>query len=304
MNALPRLSFKIPFGIFIVFLLISCASQKQYSIDFTKEDEFTSGIEGPAVDEAGNLYAVNFGQNGTIGKVTPTGESSIFVKLPGRSIGNGIRFDSKGHMYVADYIGHNVLQIKKGTTAVTVWAHRSDMNQPNDLALAPNGTIYLSDPNWAENTGRLWMVNAAREIVLLENGMGTTNGIEVSPDGRHLYVNESIQRHVWKYDISQDGTLTNKTKFLTFADFGMDGMRCDEQGNLYITRYGKGTVAIVSPEGVLLKEVQLKGKKPSNITFGGQEGKTCFVTMADRGCFESFTAEYAGAHFRRIQKLK
>ena len=80
----------------------------------------------------------------------------------------------------------------------------------------------------------------------------------------------------------------------------MDGMRCDEKGNLYVTRYDKGTVAIVSPEGNIIKEIQLKGKKPSNIAFGGEKGKTCFVTMADRGCFEAFEADHAGAYYKRI----
>jgi len=169
------------------------------------------------------------------------------------------------------------------------------MSQPNDLAIAPNGTIYLSDPNWAESTGRLWMVNASKEIILLEDNMGTTNGIEVSPDGKKLYVNESVQRNVWQYDINTDGTLSNKTKFMAFDDFGMDGMRCDVKGNLYITRYDKGTVVIVSPDKKIIKEVQLTGKKPSNITFGGANGKTCFVTMADRGCFETFQALNPGA---------
>lgn len=300
MKSSNKFSKNILFGILIIFQFQACTSQKLESVDFTKENSFTSGIEGPAVDKEGNLYAVNFSKNGTIGKINKKGEGSIFLELPGKSIGNGIRFDTEGNMFIADYIGHNVLLVKKGSKEVRIWAHNPNMSQPNDLAIAPNGTIYLSDPNWAEETGRIWIVNAAKEIVLLEKDMGTTNGIEVSPDGKHLYVNESAQRNIWRYTIIEDGTLTNKTKFLNFTDFGMDGMRCDEKGNLYITRYDKGTIVIVSPEGKQLKEVQLKGKKPSNITFGGENGKTCFVTLADRGCLESFEADYAGAYFKRI----
>lgn len=144
------------------------------------------------------------------------------------------------------------------------------------------------------------MVNPEREIVLLEEDMGTTNGIEVSPDGKKLYVNESIQRNIWQYDIEGDGSLANKSKFINFEDFGMDGMRCDADGNLYVTRYEKGTVVVVSPSGKKINEIQLKGKKPSNITFGGKDGKTCFVTLADRGCIESFRAKNPGAYYSRI----
>lgn len=299
MKFLNKSPFILFFVIFTGITLSSCKGQKIQSSDFTAEFSFTKGIEGPAVDEEGNLYGVNFKEQGTIGVVDENGEGSVFIKLPGESIGNGIRFDVDGTMYIADYVGHNVYQVKKGTTSPIVWAHNPEMSQPNDLAISPNGTIYLSDPNWKEGTGRIWMVTESQEIVLLEEGMGTTNGIEVSPDGTKLYVNESVQRNVWQYDINDDGSLSNKTKFYAFEDFGMDGMRCDTMGNLYIARYDKGTVVIMTPEGKILNEVQLKGKKPSNIAFGGKNGMTCFVTMADRGCFERFPALFAGAFYTR-----
>jgi sugar lactone lactonase YvrE len=174
------------------------------------------------------------------------------------------------------------------------------MNQPNDLAIGRGGHIYLSDPNWAESTGQLWMVGPDRNLTLLESNMGTTNGIEVSPDKRTLYVNESVQRTVWQYDILDDGSITNKRPLIIFEDFGLDGMRCDSRGNLYIARYGKGTVAVVSPLGEILREYRLKGKNPSNIAFGGKDGKQCFVTMADRGCIETFRSAEAGNYFTQI----
>ncbi|MEM9687189.1 MAG: SMP-30/gluconolactonase/LRE family protein [Bacteroidota bacterium] len=259
------------------------------SVDFTEEFVFTKGIEGPAVDSKGNLYAVNFSQEGTVGMVNKNGQSSLFATLPKGSTGNGIRFDKEDNMYIADYTGHNILRIQKGTSEAVVYATNPTMNQPNDLAIAPNGTLYASDPNWKEETGNLWMVSN-REFILLEKDMGTTNGIEVSPDGKKLYVNESIQRNIWVYDIDSEGRLSHKKLFKSFADFGMDGMRCDAKGNLYVCRYGKGTVVVLAPDGNVIGEVRLKGKKPTNITFGGKDGKQCFVTVADRGCIETFSS--------------
>ena len=77
------------------------------------------------------------------------------------------------------------------------------------------------------------------------------------------------------------GDVSNKRLLIQFPDFNMDGMRCDIEGNLYITRHGKGTVAKLSPAGEVLLEVQLTGKLCSNIAFGGADGRTCYVTMAD-----------------------
>jgi len=110
-------------------------------------------------------------------------------------------------------------------------------------------------------------------------------------------VNESEQRNVWAYDLSPEGEISNKRLFAKMEDFGMDGMRCDMKGNLYITRHGKGTILILSPEGETIKEVKLKGTKPSNIAFGGPEGKTCYVTVQDRGYIETFKTEHPGREF-------
>ncbi len=280
--------------VWLTLCLASCGHDKMRSTDFTKEDGFTPGIEGPAVSNNGDLFAVNFQKEGTIGRVDRQGMAEVYLTLPPGSIGNGIRFDALGNMFVADYAGHTVYRFQPGSREPEIWVRDTTMNQPNDLAIGPGGHIYLSDPNWAEGSGQLWMVTPEKRLIRLEKGMGTTNGIEVSPDGKRLYVNESVQRIIWKYEIGEDGSLSNKSEFLAFKDFGMDGMRCDIEGNLYITRYDKGTVLIVSPAAQTLYEVILTGKKPSNIAFGGKDGSTCYVTMADRGCIEQFNAPFPG----------
>ncbi len=283
------------FGLFFILLLTACESADKSS-DFTQEMLFTGGIEGPAVDAENNLYAVNFEKEGSIGIVDTLGNASLFIILPNGSVGNGIRFDKRGNMYIADYVNHNVLIIAKGSKEVEVFAHHPDLNQPNDLAIAPNGTLYASDPNWKEGTGNLWKVDALG-FHLLEAEMGTTNGIEVSPDGKNLYVNESVQLKIWRFDLDAAGNTSNKTLFYEFSDFGMDGMRSDKQGNLYVCRYDAGKVVVLNPEGNIIREVVLKGKKPSNIAFGGLDGKQCFVTLQDRGCFETFMATNPGRDF-------
>src|SRR5207237_8715336 len=111
-----------------------------------EKNAFTAGVEGPACDARGHVYAVNFAQQQTIGRITPDGKGEVYVTLPGKSVGNGIVFDRKGVMYVADYVGHNVLRIDPKTKEVTVFAHHDDMSQPNDLAIAPDGTLYARDP--------------------------------------------------------------------------------------------------------------------------------------------------------------
>ncbi len=265
---------------------------------FTPPYSFTAGIEGPACDAEGNLYAVNYARQHTIGKVTPSGEASIFLDLPGGSIGNGICFDRAGFMFIADYTNHNVLRVDMRTRDISVYVHELAMNQPNDLAIGAKDILYASDPSWRSSTGQIWRIGVGGKATLLETGMGTTNGIEVSADERTLYVNESVQRNIWAYDLSPQGEISNKRLLIRYSDFGLDGMRCDAGGNLYVTRHGKGTVAKVSPQGELLLEVELAGKECTNLAFGGPDGRTCYVTVADRGNVESFRTDLPGRSWR------
>src|SRR6266852_4355181 len=238
---------------------------------FTAEHSFTAEIEGPACDRAGNIYAVSFARKPTIGRVTPDGRGEVFVEMPEGSLANGIRFNRAGIAFLADHTGHNVLRLDPRTRRLDVFAHEPTMNQPNDLAISRDGTLWASGPSWAKSTGQVWRIDRDRRISRVASDMGTTNGIEVSPDGHTLYVNESVQRNVWAFQIQRDWSLSGKRLLIQFAESGLDGMRCDVDGNLYITRSRKGLVAVVSPQGKVLREVDVLGKRPTNLCFGGPD---------------------------------
>ena len=131
--------------------------------------------------------------------------------------------------------------------------------------------------------------------------LGTTNGIEISPDGKTLYVNESVQRAVWAFSIAPNGSLQEKRLVKQFDDFGLDGMRTDIDGNLYITRYGKGTVVKMTPKGEILREIDVLGPKPSNICFGGPDGRTAYVTEVEKRRIVQFRIDRPGIEWRRWQ---
>jgi gluconolactonase len=285
----------------IFTLLLACSGCVSFaqpelfkSMDHTAENLFTNNIEGPAFDRAGNLYVVNFQKDGTIGLVKPSGEVELFLTLPEGSTANSIQFDSKGFMYLADFVGHNVLKVDPRTKRVAIHTHTDSFNQPNDLCINRKDQLFASDPNWKEGTGKLWRIDPDGKANLLTAEMGTTNGIELSPDEKKLYVNESVQRKIWSFDVDENGNLSNKKLFAEFPDHGFDGMKCDKQGNLYAARYGKGTIVVLSPEGKQIREIQLKGKSCSNLVFGGKDGKTIFVTLQDRKGMEKFQNDIPG----------
>jgi len=284
---------------FTFSLLTSAQDFQRHFIaeDFTAENLFTNNIEGPCFDAKGNLFVVNFQKDGTVGLVKPDGKVQLFLTLPEGSTANSIKFNSKGTMYLADFTGHNVLQVNMKTKKVSVYVHNDAFNQPNDFCINQKDQLFVSDPNWKESTGKIWRVDKGGKAVLLDNKMGTTNGIELSPDEKVLYVNESVQKKIWAFDVDNKGNISNKRLFAEFPDYGFDGMKCDKEGNLYATRYGKGVVVVLSPKGEIIREVQLKGKNCSNLVFGGINGKLVYVTLQDRKGMEMFRNDIAGKGF-------
>jgi sugar lactone lactonase YvrE len=266
----------------------------------TPVGEYTSEIEGPAVDAAGNLFVVNLHRAGTIGELTPGASASrLFAVLPDGSIGSGIRFDRNQRMYVADYRRHNIFVFDPGADMPRLYFHSSEFSQPNDLAMARDGTMFASDPDFARHTGRVWRIDraanggAAGAPMRSARPMGEANGIDLSPDDKTLYVSETDTREVWAYRIDGNA-LTRPRLVVRFSTAKLDGLRTDRAGRLFVARPGNGTIALVSHDGKVLREIALQGKYPTNLTFGGADGRTVFVTQVDGGFIEAFRTDVPG----------
>jgi gluconolactonase len=263
--------------------------------DLTAAGRFTTNAEGPEFTRDGRLFAVNCERDGTVCEVFPDGRVEVFVSLPEGSTANAIREASTGVLLLADFSAHNVLRLDPATRRVSVHAHDERFNQPNDLAIRRDDVLFASDPDWSDGTGQLWRIDPDGTVVRLVEALGTTNGLALSPDERILYVAESVQRRIWAFDVNARGDLSGQRPFAAFEDHGLDGIKCDASGRLFVTRYGKGTVAVLRPDGTLEREVALVGRNVSNLVFGGPDRRTVFVTLQDRGGMEFFGSDVAGA---------
>jgi|ERR1041385_6935333 len=305
-------------GLAVVFAAAMGTSAQDKSTRISEEG--ITNIEGPAVDADGNLYFVqrNGLKDGTIRRLKPGAkQSESFAPLSDGSLGNGIRFDKDGRMYIADFFKHNVLVFEKGQTKANVYFTTNGakkgaptFNQPNDLAIGNDGTIYASDPLRKKGlpvSGQIWRIT--REANGKGKGqpmtsdrkdgkMGATNGIDLSPDGKTLYVGESTTGQIWAYRIEGNNlvSLTGPTTpMITLSGGEVDGMRTDASGRLYVTQNGAGKIAVITPMSKDAPKIipTLKGG-PSNLTFGGPDGKTVFVTQTEGGFIESFTVDTPG----------
>ncbi|KAJ2077036.1 hypothetical protein H4R24_005369 [Coemansia sp. RSA 988] len=300
---------------------------KATSFISSADTKFGATIEGTGVDKAGEIYAVSFNNDlPSAGQVT--GKQQLLYKASdSKAYVNGIRFntDSKGaeEAYIVDAALHQVYRLTERQTSdgkfakADVFCKDEKMLQPNDLAIAPSsGRIFLSGMNYtsdsANGDGDLWTCDSAGAATRLGQ-FYRTNGIEVSPDEKTLYLSESqnkggavVVNRILALDLdASSGAVTNKRVFVDFgkldksADTDIDGMRTDSNGNLYVTRNGIGKVAVFTPSGELSAYISTPSIDfVASLEFGGPSGKDLYMVGKckddeTKGCVDKYSADAA-----------
>jgi signal peptidase len=269
-------------SLFATVLLWSAASAPAASAGalfeseaLTRSNVFTRHIEGPSTDTDGDVYVCNFGADGTIGRLRPgKSDPEPFLSLPRGSIPNGSRFDKNGRMFLADFKGHAIFVVERGAHSAAVYFRSAQFHQPNDLAVSSDGALFASDPDFARRTGRIWRVAKGTDgrvsgaIMASDRTMGVTNGLDLSPDEKTLYVSESDTREVWSYAIEGDRLTSSRLmhRFEGPPAEELDGLRTDANGRIFVARPGAGTIAILGQDGSLVREEKALGVNPSSLS--------------------------------------
>lgn len=241
--------------------------------------------EGPTCDKRGNIFFTDQ-PNDRIMEWSVDGKLSTFLQPAGRA--NGMYFDKKGNL-IACADEHNQLWAIAPDKTVTILVTNFDgkyLNGPNDVWVAPNGGIYMSDPfyrrKWWDHTTMaltneevFYLSPDRKNLTRVTDDLKKPNGITGTPDGKNLYVSDIRAGQTWRYDILPDGSLTNKT---LFCKLGSDGMTIDGEGNLYLTGNG---VTIFDKTGKQIDHIDVNEKWSANVSFGGKDHKTLFITASE-----------------------
>lgn len=252
----------------------------------TLVSENFSFTEGPATAANGDVFFTDQPNNRIYQWHADTNEISIYMEPAGRA--NGLWMDGQGRLLAAADEKFELWRIdQKGEVEVLADSFAGTyFNGPNDIWVHPNGNIYFTDPYyqrpwWERQESELqvqqvyMMRDGGHEVTLAAGNLVQPNGIIGTKDGTTLYIADIGDRKTYRYTIEPDGSLTDRKQIL---DSGSDGMTLDEYGNIYIT--GKG-VHIYSPEGLLLHHIEVPENWTANVTFGGVDGKTLFITAMD-----------------------
>jgi gluconolactonase len=240
--------------------------------------------EGPAADDAGNVYFTDQ-PNDKIMKWSTDGTLSVFMEGAGRS--NGLFIDKNGNIIsCADQENQLWLIDKnKNVTILVKDFEGKKLNGPNDAWVDPKGGIYFTDPfykrdYWTRTEKEIEQENVyylspdKKKLSIVVGDFLQPNGIIGTPDGKKLYVADIKGRKTYSFDINDDGTLSNKT---LFADMGSDGMTIDQKGNVYLT--GRG-VTVFNSKGEKIETIPIDAPWTANVCFGGKDRKTLFVTAS------------------------
>ncbi len=233
--------------------------------------------EGPAADKDGNVFFTDI-PNNRIHKWSVDGKLSTAREDSGAA--NGLYFDKDGDLLACEGGARRVTSMTPaGTVSVLADAHGGKkLNSPNDLWIDPKGGVYFTDPRYGksddlEQDGQhvYYIAPDRKTVVRVVNDMTRPNGVLGTPDGKTLFVADHGAKKVYAYAIREDGTLADKK---LFAESECDGMTRDEQGNVYLTAAG---VAVFDKDGKSLGVIEVP-ERPANVTFGGADRKTLFIT--------------------------
>jgi sugar lactone lactonase YvrE len=169
---------------------------------------------------------------------------------------------------------------------------------PNDLAADAKGGVYFTGSGNEDVLGKVYYLAANHVVTKVASGISDANGLVVSPDGKILYVASTTTGLIFAYTIAPDGTLSDQRPFVDLArilapgrgHYGPDGVRIDKNGNLFVGLYDGGGFAVISPDGKLIKQINLPGAHHSNLAIT-PNGKSIYITSADDAFDGSFVGE-------------
>ncbi len=216
--------------------------------------------------------------------------------------GNGMTLDADGRLLVCEHSTSSVVRIDpdgtgSGREVLASHYEGKELNSPNDIVVHSSGAIYFSDPTYGrmpgfgvereqdlDFQGVYRIPPAGGELTLLAGDFVQPNGLCFSPDESLLYVNDTDRAHIRVFDVAADGTISNSRVFASGIGTGelatgelVDGMKCDEHGNVWVT--GPRGVWVFAPSGEHLGVIEIP-ENVGNVHWGGPDWSWLFVAAS------------------------
>jgi len=223
---------------------------------------------------------------------------------------NGMTYDRDLNLLVCEHVTSQLVRESPSGERTVLASHYGgkELNSPNDVVCAGDGTIYFSDPGYGRvpvfglereqelDFQGLYRIDPAGVVHLEADDFDVPNGMCFSPDGKVLFVNDSTRALIRAFDIAPDGSLTNGRLFYDHIGDGdlskgiPDGMKIDEAGNIYVT--GPGGIWIIDQNADYVGLIEVP-EGVGNMNWGGDDWRTLFICASTS--LYSVTVAVAGA---------
>jgi gluconolactonase len=258
--------------------------------------------EGPIWVRDGGYLLFSDPNSNVIYKYTKDGELSVFrqpsgyegadIAEYGQPGSNGLTLDKQGRLTINEHGNRRITRLEKdgGVTVVADRFEGKRLNSPNDLVYKSDGALYFTDPPFGlpkffdDPRKELPFSGVYRAvdhtIQLVSKDLTGPNGLAFSPDEKYFYLTDWDEKKkvVMRYEVRADGTLANGRVFFdmtsTPGEDALDGMKVDQQGNLYVS--GPGGLWVLSPAGKHLGTI-IAPKHVHNMAWGDEDGQTLYL---------------------------
>ncbi|MFS8977756.1 SMP-30/gluconolactonase/LRE family protein [Cupriavidus necator] len=249
--------------------------------------EIDSFLEGPVVDDAGNLYVTDI-PNGRIFRIDPKGDWDLVAEWDGEP--NGMKFLGPRSLLVTDY-RNGLMEVDLRAGDVRPYLPRRNTESfkgVNDLTLDSRGNVYFTDQGQTglhDPTGRVYRLTREGRLELLLANVPSPNGIVLSPDERFLFVAVTRGNCVWRMPLLEDGSVSKAGQFFTsYGPSGPDGLAMDIDGRLLVANPGLAYVWVINHRAEPVEVIRgTAGHSLTNLAFGGPDRSTLYMTDSTAG---------------------
>ena len=209
---------------------------------------------------------------------------------------NGMTYDAELNLIVCEHATSLLVRERPDGRREILASHfeGKELNSPNDVCVRSDGSIYFTDPWYGRMPGfgverprqlgfqGVYRVRPDGALALLVDRdlFDQPNGLCFSPDEKTLYVNDTAKALIRAFAVAADGTLSGGAEFASGirsdSEPGVpDGMKCDAEGNVWVT--APGGVWVYSPSGALIGKLRVP-EGVANLAWGGDDFRTLFLT--------------------------
>ncbi|WHT16980.1 SMP-30/gluconolactonase/LRE family protein [Crossiella sp. CA-258035] len=245
-------------------------------------------LEGPAYFPAGRYLVFSDIPNDRMMRWDETtGAVGVFRQPANYS--NGHTVDRQGRLVSCEQGARRVTRTEPdGTVTVLAdqWQGRK-LNSPNDIVQRSDGSLWFTDPSYgidsdyegnrgeSETDGcHVYRIDPGGEVTRVADDFARPNGLAFSADEQQLYVADTRHRHIRRFTVLDNGTLSGGEVFAECATGNPDGVRLDELGRVWLAA-GDG-LHCFAPDGTLIGKLRVP-EVCANLTFGGPKRNNLYI---------------------------